>query len=253
MKLNLKFLGWLALAVLTVAVISNVIIHRATSAVVRSQTGFDLTFDRIKVGLFRPSLEITELKLFNPPDYAERPAVYIRRAYVRYSPMVLFGRDTHLHEVVLDMPRVVVVRKADGETNLSRLGKSVRPADVGIASATPVDWKASDEKKPPRPLRIDKLTVKLGDAQLIVHSPRGGAARFRSIEMNIERTYQNVTDLNQVALRLVAEIVANETVEVVNKVSTKLQRSGDMEKLGKGTRKLGNKLNTKLKRTKLED
>ncbi len=253
MKTTLKFFGWLALLYLGLLGVCNVVIHKSASTFFRRQTGFDVTFEHIHVGVIRPSIEITGLTLFNPADFEEREALFIRRAYIRYSPSLLFKREIHLREVVLDMPKLVVVKKADGEYNLGRLGKAVASKDEKPkGEAKPKPAPAPGEAPPPRPLRIDTLTFKLGTAQMITHR-RVGAPRTRSIEMNIEKTFTDVTDLNAVAKKLTLDIVANEAEEIVVNVAEKLKKGGDVEKLDKAAKKLGERLNGMFKKTKREE
>lgn len=222
------------------AVVRLAVIRVTTRAVVRNLTGFDAKVDDIRVGILKPSIEVRGLELFNPPDFPRREAIAIERVYVRYSPGLLFAREIHLPEVVLDMPSLVVIRKADGETNLERLGKKAgaKPPATKTPGGAPPEAPPA-EKSEPRPLRIDRLTVKLGTAQFIDYAGRGPEPRTRTFPMNVERTYTDVTDLNRVAVKLSADVLASGLAHIAETFSGKLKAGGDIEKVEGGAKEIG--------------
>jgi uncharacterized protein involved in outer membrane biogenesis len=250
-KRLVKVIGLVLVVLVVLALVRQVAIRVTTGAVVRSLTGFDADVEDIRVGILRPSIEVRGLELFNPPDFPNREAIVIERAYVRYSLGMLFAREIHLNEVVLDMPSLVVIRKADGETNLARLGKKAgaKPPAGKEPGASPPTAEPPASKKEPRPLRIDRLTIKLGTATFIDYGGRGPEPRTRTFPMNVERTYTDVTDLNRVAAKLSTEILGNALARIAENFGEKLKASGDAEKLEGGAKDIGNFFKRAFKKT----
>jgi uncharacterized protein involved in outer membrane biogenesis len=217
--------------VAVVLVARNVLIKTATRKAIQAATGFDIELGRVHVGLFSPTFEITELKLINPEDFPEREALEIKTLRVRYDVPSLFTDTVHLPEVLIDIPKMTVLTKEDGESNLQRLGKkkekAVEPPAAGegeVAKAEPpAEEVAAKAEKPQKEMRIDKLTIKLGTAT--VHRYVAGQDKPETINapMNVDRTFNNVTNLDQVVTVLSADILVGALPNALNDINAILQ------------------------------
>ena len=83
MRTSGKILLVLALIMATFLVAKNQIIKVAVVQAVHMATGFDMSVGKIDVGLFNQSVEIKDLRLYNPSDFPDREAFDIRRVYVK--------------------------------------------------------------------------------------------------------------------------------------------------------------------------
>jgi uncharacterized protein involved in outer membrane biogenesis len=95
----------------------------------------------------------------------------MRQVKADYALGSLFKNEIRLSEVVVDVPRVVVVRKADGETNLQRLsGAARKKGGGGRSGAGRREAPAPAESKPAKPLRMDRVVIRHrhgGDPRLL--------------------------------------------------------------------------------------
>jgi uncharacterized protein involved in outer membrane biogenesis len=211
----------------------DVLIKSATRKVIQSATGFDIELGRVHVGLFSPTFEITDLKLINPEDFPEREALEIRTLRVRYDIPSLFTDTIHLPEVVIDVPKIIVLTKEDGESNLDRLGgKKEKPVETSAAGegegakAEPTAAKEvapAQAEKPAKNVRIDKLIVKLGTASVRRYVAGKDKPETVDAPMNVDRTFDNVTDLDQVVRVLSADILVGALPGALNDINKILQ------------------------------
>ncbi len=261
-KQNLWTAAVLVVVVLAVLVMTrNQVIRNVSRRMIRQSTGFDLEIGRLHVGILKPSFEILDTKLVNPEDFRESEAFDIRRIYVRYDLRSLLSDTVHLPEVYMDIPRIVIVTKEDGEMNIQRLGKAAgaeqdlapaAPESPAAEGAAPADEPAAEPAKAARPekgILIGTLTVKLGTAS--IHSYAGGRERPQVVDapMNVDRTFSNVTNLDEVVTVLSSEILIRtlpamsqglshgyeENREAIEASSTNLEaQTRALEKMSKG-------------------
>ena len=118
----------------------------------RRATGFEVTYERFHSQPWQRVLEVEGLVFRNPPAFKEPVALEIRRLHARYQWRQLLGDRLELDELTLEVPRVVLVRLADGSTNLEQLqaaagARSARsaPAPAAPAAAAKAPAPAKDE------------------------------------------------------------------------------------------------------------
>ena len=103
----------------------------------RRATGVEVTYDRFHSQPWQRVLEVEGLVFRNPPAFKEPVALEIRRLHARYQWRQLLGDRVELDELTLDVPRVVLVRLADGSTNLEQLQSSATSRSAISAPAAP--------------------------------------------------------------------------------------------------------------------
>jgi len=256
LRISLVFL--VVLAVLAVAGIAlrNVIIRRVLPAAVERATGFGLECRAIRIGLFRPLIEVHDMVLLNPPEFPEREALEIALFRVEYVPASLFSDTVHLRRIELDIPRVVLVEKADGTTNLERLGEKARRrrgreepggsrAERGGQKEKPVP--GGQERHASRKVRVDEMTVKLG--RIEVHRyRRSGASEVHTVEVDRQWTLHDVMDpaaaVSQMAIETVLQTAASGLLQELRSRGVRLEEKG-LSDLG---RKLKSALGSLLKK-----
>ena len=242
MKKMLKWIG-IIVVVLIVAVLAarSMIIKSGAQRAIAQMTGFDLEVGGISVGLVSPQFEIRDLKLNNPPDFPDAEAFEIKRVYVKYDLLSFFGDNPHLYEIDLNIPKAVVVKKADGETNLERLEKAGKQAGEGEGGKgegktekKPEAKPGPEEKKPALQVRIDLLTLKLGKVEVRDYSRGGEKPEVLTYDLNVDRRFENVTDLNVISTVIAAEILGNVGGKLIQDMGKIMeQNQGDLKKTGK--------------------
>lgn len=245
MKL-LKLIGLSLLLLLLIGLLArNQLIKMEARRLLTEQTGFDLEIGKLKTSLFSSRVELEDVAVRNPPDFPEPTAFVIRRVVVDVDPWALFRKETHLTEMVLDVPRVVVVRNAEGDTNLQRLsGKSGKSDKTGAGGGKPApapDKKPPPEPAPERPFKIDRLLLKIG--QVEYHDYRGkDGPRVTVVELNIDREKHDVQSASAIGTLLVGSVMESAAVQLFGDVGQSLKTAMEDENLNKEVKKFGKDL-----------
>lgn len=234
-KMWLKIGVWIVAVVVVIVMARNQAIKAGARAAVQKATGFDLEVGSVHAGLLAPTFEIHDLKLINPEDFPEATAFEVKQARVNYDLPSFFKDEIHLREVILDVPKVVVVKKEDGETNLKRLSEAGKgKEESGKGSGAPEE-KTGQTGKPAKKMRIDVLTVRLGTVEVRDYTGGGDKPVVSTYELNVDQTLRDVTDLSDVGVMVSAAIVGNIGAKVLGDVGKELQKhQGDFDKAAKG-------------------
>ncbi len=216
---SVAFLTGLALAVLVVFLLPlpSRWLAKAAERMVAEQTGFRLAIGSIEASLLKSRFSLRDTQLDNPPDFPEAKAFSFRELAVAYDWTSLFSSEVRLREVVLDIPTLVVVRKADGETNAQRLGAKRPAADVagGGTSSGPSDPSAEapgpadsprEPEKTPRGFRIETLVVRVGTVSFHDYTRAGpdGQPAVTELALNLDQTHHNLASMEQVGAAITA-------------------------------------------------
>lgn len=251
MKILLRIVV-VVLVVLAVAVVArNTVIEKVTRKTVLRTTGFDIEIGRLHAGLIEPVFEVSNARLINPEDFPEPTALEIRTLRVGYDIPSFFKDEVHLHEVVLDVPRAVLVIREDGESNLSRLGRVV--ADAG-GKKPEGEEPAGDEKKqeepekPAKTVRVDVLTLRIGKVEVHQYKEGEEKPKIETYDANFDRTARDVTDLNVVNGMITAGVIEAVGARALQGLSKILQENeGDLNKVGKDLERTAKDVGKQLK------
>lgn len=174
---------------LVVAVVlgRNALVAAATARLVKGATGLDLRFERVEAHLWRPSLHFRGVTVCNPPGFPAGDAVRIEEFYVEYDRRTLFGGPAHLVEIRLDLPRLVIVRNENGESNFGRLGEIMqrrqkeierrrRPRGPPPVSPPRTGPDASAAPAPDAPVGVETTSVAATEAEAGVGAANGAGS-----------------------------------------------------------------------------
>lgn len=246
----MKRIGYILIALVVLLVLplmfSERIITRVAEQKIEEMTGFQASFDEIHVGLFRPVVRIGNLVLTNPPDFPHPEMLTIREVYVRYDWLSLFGREIHLDELRIDVPRIVMVKPEGRESNVEILtgrggggaapkkqepSAPSQPSSPGTSTPSrdeaPQANKAPPSVKPPRTVTIDKLRVKLGELEVRQYSRDGREPIVVPVPVGLDRTFTNVTNVEAVMAELGGELVMRSTFGLLNNMDAVLKAVTD--------------------------
>lgn len=240
---RLAYLFLLIAALLTVPLLfRNPILTNIARNQIEKATGFQAAFEEIHVGLLRPVIRIRNLVLTNPPDFPHPEMLTVREVYVRYDRISLFGNNLHLEDVRLDIPRVVMIKPEGRASNIEVLTGSAskkKPAPGGTVPETqpgtpPPDQPAPGEdggetrvEKPARTITIDRLNVKLGEMEVRQYSTGRPDPLILPVPVGLDRTFTNVTNLEDVAQQLAGELVIRSAIGVLNNLDAVLKSVTD--------------------------
>jgi hypothetical protein len=159
---------------------------------IRAQTGMDAEIGRFKLGLAEPTVEIQNLKIYNPPSFGGTPFLDIPEIHVEYDRAALARREIHVTLMRFNLGELDIVKNEAGQTNIFSLGGAV-PAKNPGGNQPKIDFKKQtgyDFKG------IDVLTVWVGTAKYIdLKDQRNNRAQKIDIEGWPLRGVKSQTDL----------------------------------------------------------
>ena len=252
MKILRNILMILVLLAVAGLVARNAIIKTAARKVIRQATGFDLEVGGVHAGLISQSFEIRDLKLINPEDFPEAVALEINRMLVNYKFRSFFTDEVHLCKVVLDIPRMVVVQKEDGESNLKRLSQAgqEKGEEEQKREAKPENKQPTEPtpEKPTRKFRIDTLTLKLGTVEMHRYVQGQDKPEILAHDLKVDRTYTDIRGPNQLAAILAMAMMEGAGTHVFKDIGKALQNNqGDLHRTAKELEKTAKGVGESLK------
>lgn len=246
------------------------LLKEAARRVFVEQTGFDVEIGSVNASLWKSRVELENVEVRNPPNYPEPTAFVIQRATMTLDPWSLFRGETHLKELTLDVPRVVVVRNAEGETNLEQISgkRATKASSAGSAGESvsvpgsggePVEASgtASMETAPKpaakpasvpkeRPFRIDRLALKIGTVEY--HDYRGGREPAVSeFNLNLEREGENIRSGEEIGALLVGGVMQSLVTQLFSGVGDNLKSAVEDKDFQQEVKKIGKNLKNAFK------
>lgn len=169
-----------------------ILLPRLVVSTVRSQTGYELKVDHLRVNPLAGTVSIRGLVLENPPDWPVRDFLELRafRAEVRLRS--LWGDRWEAEEVVLDVARVTLVRNRSGTLNAINFKDGLAGGSPAPAEAKPAP--PAGERQPARKFLIRRLAVRLDRVTYADHSGRQPVVRDYPVAIDRE-----MTDVDSVA------------------------------------------------------
>jgi uncharacterized protein involved in outer membrane biogenesis len=200
------FLGLLGVAVLLIVaglLLRDGFLSKTLIQLARDKVGVDIRIESLRTGLLKPSLDLTGLSLMSPPDFPASETLRVERIRLVSDWKSLRAREIRAEEILLDIPCLVILRNAAGETNLQRLSRLIeeRRKAAGPAGGGGKARPKTGPDRPKRTYRIDRLTVKIGEVQYVDYS-KGGEPTTRIYPLNLDKTFTEVTDLKPVLQQL---------------------------------------------------
>jgi uncharacterized protein involved in outer membrane biogenesis len=195
-----KVLWWstvvLVAALVLTVVARNVIARKSVELGVTRATGFPLTIGTVKVGLWDDQLTVNDLKLMNPPDFEERLFVDMPVFNLDFQLSSFLRGVPHIREMKIDLKQVVVVTNTKGDSNLKRL------QGLGGSSTTNTNANSGRSSK----FQLDVVHIHFGTVTTKDYS--SGTLIERSTPLNVDVTFQNITDTTDVTRLVLMTIMS---------------------------------------------
>lgn len=201
----------------------NFIARKAVEIGTTKVTGFPLTIGRVKIGLFTGTLEVSGLKLLNPPEFKESRFVDLPLLKVDYDMLSMLRGAPHLREVVINVQEVVLVKNEQGASNATRLQVNLAPA--------------GGEAKPAKttPYRVDLLKLHIGT--VIIKDYSKTQPTEKKLTLNQDIVFQNITEsvsISSLVMRTVFGQVGDVAGELTKGVNTIKGATGEFQQTGQG-------------------
>jgi hypothetical protein len=164
-----------------------VFLPRIVERELRLATGFDIHVAVLRADPFTGGVVVRGFSAQNPKSYPTPEFVELRELHADVNLFSFFTDQIVINELDIDTEKIALIRQHDGKSNA---GAFMAAFSGGSA---PVDGKAPPPPpRKPRRYLVKKLHLKV--QELIVADYTGLAIDKRSYKINIDETYNNVTD-----------------------------------------------------------
>ena len=203
MKNWMKILVVVVVALVALSFLKDIAIKTAVERGTEMVTGLKLKIGGFSAGILNTSVDIKDLKLFNPQGYADKVMLDMPKIYVSYDLPRILGGTVYLKNVMIDMKEFTVVKNEKGELNLDAL-KVVKEEKAGA--------KAAPEKQGKAPkMHIDKLQLRIGKVVYKDYS-KGGAPQIQEFNVNLDESYSNIDDPTALVSLIVVKALTNTSI-----------------------------------------
>ncbi len=182
---GLAVAGLLALAILA----RNFIARKSVEFGTERITGFPLTIESVNVGLLNGQLDVTGLKLMNPPEFEDREFVDLKKLHVDYRLGSMLAGAPHINDMLVDIDRLVIVKNTNGVSNTQKL--------KGVTSSN----QPSKTK-----YRVDTLRIHVGN--VTVRDYTHNKPLEKKVPLDITATYRDITDSTDITRLVLMTVVS---------------------------------------------
>jgi len=203
MKKIFSILVVVLVVIVVLAFVKDLIIKTSVEKGVEVVTGLKLNIGSLRVGIFKPVVDIKNLRLLNPAGFPERTMVDMPGIYVNYDLSSIMRGKIHLPEVRLALKEFIVVKDSKGALNLDAL-RTVQAQKEGKSPAQKAPAKAPD-------IKIDLLKLSIGKVIYKDYS-KGGTPDVKEFNVNLNETYTNVDNPYTLASLIVVKALMNTSV-----------------------------------------
>ncbi len=170
----------------------NEIVRNAVVYGIRQTAGLKTELGGVDIGLFKPRVQITNLKVYNPASFSGTLMFDIPEISVEYDPQGLLKGNVHLRALVITVRELDIVQDPKMNLNVNSLAiLAPKQQSGGKAPQVTIDQLA---------LRIDKVAYQ--------NELLGAAVGRKEFNPNINETFSNVTDPKQVASQVMLKVLA---------------------------------------------
>jgi uncharacterized protein involved in outer membrane biogenesis len=172
-------------------IFQNQIIKSTVVNVASRIVGAPVKVKTLSFSLIKSTVNITGFEIGNPDGFPKGILASIPTIKVTVDRPALFKGKIHLITAEIDIRELGLIKNKDGLLNVDALNI--------------VKQSRNDSKnKPPLPMQIDRLTLSIGK---IVHKDyaREGEPTVKVHEMNIYKSYQNITSAEQLVALILVE------------------------------------------------
>jgi uncharacterized protein involved in outer membrane biogenesis len=198
-----KVIVILAVIVGVLFVGKNSIVKVAVEKVVQAATGLPLEIKKLDIGIVSTHIGITDLSLFNPSGFPKGVMFHAPEIFVDYHLGDLLKGKVHLEDLRLNFDEFVIVKNAEGLTNLEALKPKAK--DEPKATAKGVEKEGKKMEAPE--IQIDHLVLKVGKLIYKDYSG-GGEPSIKEINVNISEEMTNVTNVQTLLSFVAAKAIA---------------------------------------------
>lgn len=167
---------------------------------IRAMTGFDASVESLVVNPLSGEVRVRGFVLENPPTFPLSEFLELREFRAKARTRTLFSEQLVIDSMVIDLPRVTLVKRDDGTTNAQAFEKNLKEAREREPRPP--------SSKPARTYLVRELRLRVDELVVADHS--GRRPSVRTFTLGIAQDYRDVTSLEQLltpaALRPLAPV-----------------------------------------------
>ena len=174
----------------------NLILRVAVEHRIRAQTGMDAEIGKFSVSLVEPTVEIQNLRLYNPPNFGGTPFLNVPEIHVEYDRAALARHEVHISLMRFNLGELDIVKNEAGQTNNFALGVTLPTRAVkGRGGARFKQQTGYDFQS------IDVLNVSIGTVKFIdLKDQRHNREQTIGIQNLVLKNVKSETDLAGLAV-----------------------------------------------------
>jgi len=178
------FLCFLVLIFGVVIFFRNAIVRIALNQVLTQAVGAETIIDKVNIGIFTPSADITGLKIYNPRGFINETFLEIPTISVKYDPKAILKKQLHIIEMKIALKELAVAISENGAINIDKLK---------------VFHQAQSKPAPIVPFVVDKFTLSVGRVETKNYASKDNSS-LASVDFKMkERIYKNISSFSQLA------------------------------------------------------
>jgi hypothetical protein len=220
----------IAVVILALIIGKNMVIGSIIKGGVKSLTGLGMSIDKTDVGLVSTKIGLEGIKVYNPPEFADKMMVDMPELYVDYNLSQLLKKNVHLHELRVDLKEFVVVKNKDGKLNLNSL-KVVK--DTKKESEAPKEEPAKKGE-----FMIDVMKLKI-DKVVFKDYTAGDKPKITEYPIKINEEFTNIDDPKKVANVIIVKAVMNTAIARLTDFDVNALASSASDTLKSATKVVG--------------
>jgi len=189
MKKIFMVLGIVIFTLVCVVFFKNQIVKSVVTKAAVAVLGTPVHIDSFSFSILRSSIRISGLKIYNPSGFPQGILASCSKINVIYDRAALFKQKLHLVFVEVELDEMGLTKNKEGELNVDSLkvAQTIEPSN-------------------PMPMRIDLLTLGIGRIVYKDYSV-GTEPAVRVQDVNIHKSYKDITSPEQLAVLILAEPV----------------------------------------------
>ncbi len=181
------------LSLFLIGIVKDSLVKSIVTVAAAEVVGAPVQIGGLSLRIVGQSIRITNLKIYNPSGFPKGILLDLPRGFAKYNLGSLLKRKLHLRQLDLEIKEIGIQKNKEGKLNVDSLKVAKKE-----------DGKEIDEPGKFSDLQIDLLNLQMGRVVLKDFS-QGGPAKISVYEINLKRSYKNISSSNQLATLILAE------------------------------------------------
>lgn len=180
----------------SVSLFKNILIKSIVTAGATQVTGADVKIKDLSFDILDSSIHINGFQMYNPVGFPKEILIDIPKIQVEYDLSALLKKQLHLPWVEIDLKEIAVIKNRQGRLNVNSLKFAQKKEEPQAP--------AKQETQKTIPMHIDLLKLNIGR---VIHKDFsvGEKPSVEVYNINIKKTYKNITGVTQLVTLVLAE------------------------------------------------